>query len=232
MLSDDNIGSMGAMKMEADKANELVKFIPLDRKKQEILKVTQRASNGEDVRYKVLNTLLEELQKSSNETEEHAERLKMLCLKLGSAMGLSNSELQDLSLFALLHDIGKIKVPQSILHKPGSLSPHEWQEIKKHPVTGCMIVKRTLKMDTIGHYVLAHHERWDGQGYPNRLAGDKIPLLCRILAVVDAYDAMTNDRVYRKGISQDDAVAELKRNAGSQFDSKVVDTFIRVLNQN
>ena len=132
----------------------------------------------------------EHMFEKSNETEEHSERLARLAKKLGEAMGLSENELDELELVAMLHDIGKISVDKNILTKTGKLSDAEWQEIKKHPEVGYRIANSTSGLSHIAEYILCHHEYWDGSGYPLGLSGKSIPLLSRIITVVDAYDAM------------------------------------------
>ncbi|MDI6601201.1 MAG: diguanylate cyclase [Thermoanaerobacteraceae bacterium] len=174
----------------------------------------------------IINTLLATLFSKSMETEEHAERLKNYCLTIGREMELSVRELDELALLAVLHDIGKIGIKESVLQKPGPLNAAEWEEMKKHPEIGYRIARNIPELSAVAEYILAHHERWDGKGYPRGLKGEEIPLLCRILAVADAYDAMTSDRPYRKAMSSEEAVAELKRNAGIQFDPEVVRIFL------
>lgn len=165
----------------------------------------------------------------SFETEEHAERIAALSAKIGTTMGLKERELDDLHLFSMLHDIGKIGIRDEILKKPAALTAEEWMEMKKHPEIGYRIASSTPELASVAEYILSHHERWDGQGYPRGIAGEEIPLLARILAVADAYDAMTEDRVYRKGIAKDEAIAEIVRHTGTQFDPSVVEIFRRVI---
>ncbi|MFV9511442.1 HD domain-containing phosphohydrolase [Tepidibacillus sp. LV47] len=176
----------------------------------------------------LINTLLATLYAKSTETEEHSQRLKNDCLMIGRRMNLSAKELDELALLTVLHDIGKIGIRESVLHKPGPLTAEEWEEIKKHSEIGYRIAQNTPELAVIAEYILYHHERWDGEGYPRGLKGEEIPLFCRILAVADAYDAMTNDRIYRKALSKEEAMAEIRRNAGTQFDPQVVDIFLDI----
>jgi diguanylate cyclase (GGDEF)-like protein len=162
----------------------------------------------------------------SNETEEHAERIAKLSRKLGETLRMNNEELNDLELLATLHDIGKISIDRSILKKTGVLTEDEWHEIKKHPEVGYRITNASQELKHISEYILCHHERWDGKGYPQGLSGTDIPLLSRILTIVDSYDAMTHDRGYRKAMSKDDAILELLKNAGTQFDPDIVRIFV------
>ncbi|WP_003543358.1 HD domain-containing phosphohydrolase [Desulfotomaculum nigrificans] len=177
----------------------------------------------------IINTLLATLFAKSMETEEHAERLKNYCLTIDREMGLSVKELGELALLAVLHDIGKVGIKESVLQKPGPLTAAEWEEMKKHPEIGYRIARNIPELSAVAEYILAHHERWDGKGYPRGLKGEEIPLLCRILAVADAYDAMTNDRTYRKALSREEAIAEIKRNAGTQFEPIVADVFLNII---
>lgn len=176
-----------------------------------------------------LDSLKGMLYTKSFETEKHALRITSLCQKIGKIMGLSDSELNDLGLFSMLHDIGKIGIKDSVLMKPGKLTEEEWTEMRKHSILGYRIAKTAPELENIATDILYHHERFDGKGYPEGLKGEKIPLLSRILAVADSYDAMVNDRCYRKALPKETAVAEIKRCSGTQFDPKVVDCFLKVI---
>ncbi|MDD3350818.1 MAG: diguanylate cyclase [Eubacteriales bacterium] len=161
----------------------------------------------------------------SHETKEHAERMATLSREVGSRLALSQLELDDLALLATLHDVGKVVIDNGILMKPGDLSDLEWIQMKKHPEIGYRIASASSEMASIANGILSHHERWDGEGYPRGLKGKEIPLLARIIAVVDAYDAMTEERVYRSAMSEELALEELRNNAGNQFDPEVVKAF-------
>lgn len=166
----------------------------------------------------------------SNETEEHAERLVKLSRALGEEMGLTENQLDELELVAMLHDIGKISIDKNILTKTDKLTDEELREIKKHPEVGYRICNSTSGLSHIAEYILCHHEYWNGCGYPLGLSRSDIPLISRIVSVVDAYDAMTKDRAYRKAMSHTEAVEEIIRNKGTQFDPEIADIFInRVL---
>ncbi|MFT9487342.1 MAG: HD domain-containing phosphohydrolase [Tepidibacillus sp.] len=191
----------------------------------------RKLMEGKSYRKSLINTLLATLYAKSTETEEHSQRLKNDCLMIGRRMNLSAKELDELALLTVLHDIGKVGVRGSILHKPGPLTAEEWEEMKKHSEIGYRIAQNTPELATIAEYILYHHERWDGKGYPRGLKREEIPLFCRILAVADAYDAMTNDRTYRKALSKEEAIAEIRRNAGTQFDPQVVEIFLRIMVQ-
>lgn len=174
----------------------------------------------------IISSIKTTMFEKSNETEEHAERLAELSRKLGKALGLDNEELNELELLATLHDIGKIGIDDRILTKPCKLTENEWSEMKKHPEIGYRITSASPELQHISEYILSHHERWDGKGYPQGLSGKNIPLLSRILAIVDSYDAMTQDRVYRKAMTRDAAIEEIMKNAGTQFDPEIARIFI------
>lgn len=188
-------------------------------------KLLERKSMHSSIIASIKATMLEK----SHETEEHAERLVILSKLLGRSLSLSDSEINDLELLSTLHDIGKMSVGDVILLKPGKLSDQEWVEMKKHPEVGFRIAQASPELVSISEYILCHHERWNGEGYPQGLAGENIPLLSRILAIVDAYDAMTQDRPYRKGGSSEAALAEIIANAGTQFDPQIAKLFVKLI---
>jgi HD-GYP domain-containing protein (c-di-GMP phosphodiesterase class II) len=168
----------------------------------------------------------------SQETEEHAERMVQLSKSIGLAMSLTDDQLYELELLSTLHDIGKMSVYAKILSKPGKLSDEEWIEMRKHPEVGLRIAQATSELIPIAKYILCHHERWDGIGYPQGLIGEKIPLLSRIVAIVDSFDVMTNDRAYRSAMTNGEAIEEIRRNSGTQFDPEIAKVFIeKVLGQ-
>jgi diguanylate cyclase (GGDEF)-like protein/PAS domain S-box-containing protein len=185
-------------------------------------KLLARKSSHNSIISSIKATMIER----SHETEEHAERMAAMSKQLGRMIGLSEIEMNNLELLATLHDIGKIGISDQILNKSDVLSPEEWVEMKKHPEIGYRIAMSSPDLAHIAEYILTHHERWDGKGYPQKLAGEKIPLLSRILAVVDAYDAMTEDRPYRKAMSKKDAVMEIRQNIGTQFDPLMANIFL------
>ncbi len=174
----------------------------------------------------VISSMKATLFEKSMETEEHAERFKKMCRKIGDCMNLNDQLLDELELLATLHEIGKVAINDSILMKPGPLTEDEWIQMKKHPEIGYRIAQAASELSPIADYILYHHERWDGKGYPQGLKGEEIPLLSRIIAVADAFDAMINGRAYRKSMNKEEAIVEIKRNAGTQFDPKVVKAFI------
>ena len=182
--------------------------------------------NYKSMHNSVLASIKTTMFEKSNETEEHAERLAELSGNLGKALGLPGKQIDELELLSTLHDIGKISVDQNILTKEGTLTEEEWREIKKHPEVGYRIANASPELRHIAEYILTHHERWDGTGYPQGLAQTEIPLISRILAIVDAFDAMTQDRAYRKAMPVETAVKEIRENAGTQFDPEIAKVFL------
>ncbi|MFB0920779.1 MAG: diguanylate cyclase [Oscillospiraceae bacterium] len=174
----------------------------------------------------IISSIKTTLYEKSHETEKHAERLAGLSKKLGSILGLSDKEMDELELLSMLHDIGKIGIEDSILTKADSLTDDEWRDMKKHPEIGYRIAMASPELKHIAEYILCHHERWDGKGYPQGLSGNEIPILSRILSVVDSYDAMTNDRVYRKAVTKEQAITEILNNAETQFDPEIAKLFV------
>jgi response regulator RpfG family c-di-GMP phosphodiesterase len=172
-----------------------------------------------------LKALVQALEMRDFETHGHAERVVTFSLRLGHELGLDKKELRDLELGALLHDIGKIGVPDTILRKPAKLDEQEWVKMRLHPIHGQKILRNIPFLEGASQVVLQHHEKWDGTGYPHGMLGEDIAVGARIFAVVDAFDAIISDRVYRKGRSYREAVAEIKKHSGTQFDPIVVEAF-------
>ena len=173
----------------------------------------------------IVSSIMATLYAKSQETEMHGERLGKFCQMIGRALGLTQSDLEAAELVSMLHDIGKIGVDDRILNKPGPLNDDEWKIMKQHPEIGYRIVMSTPQLQHIAEYILFHHERWDGKGYPKGLHGEDIPLISRIVSVADAFDAMTEDRIYRKGLSIETTINEINKNAGTQFDPHIVAIF-------
>ncbi len=179
--------------------------------------------------YKItLEALVTALDAREHETHAHSQRVREYTSTLARIMGLNDEELIQVGRGALLHDVGKIGVPDSILLKPGKLTDEEWVEMKRHPRIGYEILQNIKFLEPAARIVLTHQERWDGKGYPDGLSGEDIPLGSRIFAVVDTLDAMTSDRPYRKAMSFATALAEVRRCSGTQFDPSVVEAFLSV----
>jgi putative nucleotidyltransferase with HDIG domain len=155
-------------------------------------------------------------------TGRHSELVARLARRIGERLGMAGEELRLLELAARLHDVGKLDVADTILHKPGPLDEDEWQEMRRHPDLGADILRKVPGLEDVAPLVRSHHERWDGAGYPDGLAGDEIPLASRVVCACDAFEAMTADRPYRRPLSLDEALAELTAGAESQFDPTVV----------
>jgi len=177
----------------------------------------------------IISSLERTLQEKSYETEEHALRLKDMALVLGQSLKLTENKLNELILLSALHDIGKIAIPDDILMKKGKLTRKEWGIVKRHPEIGFNITASSPQLVPIADAVLSHHEWWDGTGYPRGLKGKEIPLVSRIISIVDSYDVMTHDRCYRKAISKKKAMEELERYAGTQFDPNLINIFLQIL---
>lgn len=175
-----------------------------------------------------LKALVQALETRDFETHGHSERVVTFSLRLGHEIGLDKDAMRDLELGALLHDIGKIGVPDAVLRKPAKLNEEEWAKMRLHPQHGQMILRNIPFLEGAGRIVAQHHEQWDGSGYPQGLRGEAIDIGARIFAVVDAFDAMVSDRVYRKGRSYDAALEELERCSGQQFDPVIVEAFKRI----
>ena len=175
-----------------------------------------------------LQALTAALETRDAETHGHSERVVTFSLRLGCEYGLDANEMKALEFGSLLHDIGKIGVPDAILRKPGKLTDEEWERMREHPLHGQQILRGIKFLEGAGRVVAQHHEKWDGSGYPIGLRGEEIDICARIFAVADAFDAITSDRVYRRAQTYEAAALELDDWADRQFDPKVVEAFHRV----
>lgn len=187
---------------------------------------TSKLLENRSYRSGLINSMKSSLQEKNHETQLHAMRLKEDSINIARAMNIPEHLLDELELFSVLHDIGKIAIRDSILEKPGPLDEFEWVEMKRHSEIGYHIAKSAPELVHIAELILCHHEHWDGRGYPRGLKGEEIPLFSRIIAVVDSYDAMISDRPYRRALAQEKALEELRKGAGSQFDPEVVRVFL------
>lgn len=177
----------------------------------------------------LLRIMLKKLEEKSSETETHYATMKKVAHLIGKQVGLSHSQLDKLYLLVSLHDIGEITVPEEILNKKEALTEDEWEVIKKHPETGFSISRATEGISHIAEEILSHHERWDGKGYPRGLVGNEIPLLARITAIADAYEVMSSGRTYKRTMTKNEIIDELRRCAGSQFDPELIEVFLLLL---
>jgi PAS domain S-box/diguanylate cyclase (GGDEF) domain/uncharacterized domain HDIG len=202
---------------------------------EDILKVLKSAEDSmyklkivenEGTRNTIINTIIKTLHEKNPREEQHSKRVSQICQSIGRAIGLSEIEISRLKVAGLLHDIGKIAIEEGILNKPGKLTQDEWDQIKSHPDIGYRILSTSYEMLELADYILAHHERWDGNGYPKGLKGEAIPRVSRIIALADSYDAMISTRPYRDAFSKEQALAEIQKNSGTQFDPEISTIFI------
>lgn len=205
---------------------------------QEILKKAEdnmykkKLFEGPSMRGKTINTIISTLHEKNKREEQHSLRVSKLCENMGRVLDLREDEIKELKTVGLLHDIGKIAIEENILNKSEKLTHDEWEEIKRHPEIGYRILSTVNELSEMAQYVLAHHERLDGKGYPKGLKQGEIPFQSKIIAIADAYDAMISERSYRNALPEEVAIEELKKNAGSQFDVELTKIFIeKVLNK-
>ena len=212
-------------------------------KKSEKQNINKLIKKAEDNMYKhkliekqsshssIIISLQKALEERNYETHEHMERIQSLALELGGILNFSDERLDELSLLSSLHDIGKIAISDNIILKHSKLTSKEYELIKKHPEIGFRIASSNPNLASIAKGILSHHERWDGKGYPMGLKGEAIPLTSRTIAIIDAYDAMTNDRPYRKAHSKEYAIKELLKYSGKQFDPTLAEHFIKIISK-
>ncbi len=201
-------------------------------KKAEDYMYRNKLSESDSIRHETIKVVMKTLYEKNNREEKHSKRVSEYCEKMGIAFGLGKEDVKELKIVGLMHDIGKITINDDILNKPFMLSDSEWSSIKRHPEIGYRILSSVNEYSNLAKFVLAHHERWDGKGYPKGLMGEEIPLQSRIIAVIDAYDAMTGYRPYRKSLDKEAAVKEILKNAGTQFDSQLVKIFVEQVLEN
>jgi diguanylate cyclase (GGDEF)-like protein/putative nucleotidyltransferase with HDIG domain len=190
--------------------------------------VTGRRSVESQAHLATVLSLAEALDQRDSSTAKHSQTVGRLCELMARELGFEDDRVQRVRLAGILHDIGKIGVPDSILRKPGALTPEEIHQMRRHPELGARILS-SHELDDVREWILSHHERPDGTGYPKGVAEEQIPIEASILAVADAYEAMTSDRVYRMAIGQERAQEQLQRGAGTQFSERVVDALLRAL---
>jgi len=202
---------------------------------QDILKILKSAEDNmyrnkilknEVTRGNTINAIIKTLNEKNPREEQHSKRVSEICQNLGKEMGLSDFEVSKLKMIGLVHDIGKIAIEDGILNKPDKLTDQEWKEIERHPEIGYRILSTSNEMLELAEGILAHHERWDGKGYPKGLKGEEIPLTARIIALADSYDAMSNERPYRSILREDEVLEEIRKNIGKQFDPNIAKIFL------
>jgi diguanylate cyclase (GGDEF)-like protein/PAS domain S-box-containing protein len=195
-------------------------------KKAEDQMYKKKLFESPSMRGKTINAIINTLHEKNKREEAHSSRVSELCISMGKVLGLTEIEIEELKTVGLLHDIGKIAIQENILNKTEKLTEDEWKEIKRHPEIGYRILSTVNDMSEMANYILYHHERWDGKGYPKGLKKEEIPFVSRIITIVDAYDAMTSERSYRSALTETAAIQELQDNAGIQFNPELVGIFI------
>jgi hypothetical protein len=178
-----------------------------------------------EIHFDIVKSLVKAIEGKDKYTKGHSDRVSAYSTLVAEEIDFSHEEIKKIQMAAVLHDVGKIAVPEKILNKEGKITEEEFNEIKKHPSNGYSIVSQIKNMKEIAVIIKYHHERWDGKGYPDGILKKEIPIESRIISVADAYDAMTSDRPYRKGMSHEKAIYELKSNSGKQFDPEIVEIF-------
>lgn len=205
---------------------------------EDVHEVFRRAENymyknklfeGPSMRSKTITAIVHTLNEKNRREEQHSQRVSELSKRLAMRLGFPDRIVEEIKTTGLLHDIGKIAINEAILNKVGQLTSEEFHEIKRHPEIGYRILHSANDMIEISEYVLYHHERWDGTGYPKGLSGNDIPIQSRIISIADTYDAMTSDRTYRKKNTKEEAIKELERCKGTQFDPSIVESFVTML---
>jgi diguanylate cyclase (GGDEF)-like protein/PAS domain S-box-containing protein len=205
---------------------------------QDMKKVLKEAENmiyskklglSDVARNSFIFSLLISLVEKNYECGNHINRLQQMTMKIGYEIKLSENELEELTLLSSLHDIGNLAIPDRIVMKPDRLTKDEWKAMKKHPEIGYRIAQYSHRTASIAETILTHHERWDGSGYPMGINGNDIPFISRIFSIVDAYDVMTHDKIYRKAMPHEKALIELRKCAGTQFDPKLVEIFTEII---
>jgi diguanylate cyclase (GGDEF)-like protein len=205
--------------------------LTMDENVQEVLKNAEdqmyrhKLSDSPKLRRMIIESIIARL--NANPVEEmHCRRVSAMCEAMGRELAMTAAEIEDLKKLGLLHDLGKIALPEALVNKPASLSDHEWNEIRRHSEVSYRILSSLQEYADISESALAHHERWDGNGYPRHLRGEEIPLPGRIIALADSYEAMTSQRPWRAALSPDAAAREIRAQSGSQFDPDLIELFL------
>ncbi|NTW06099.1 MAG: HD-GYP domain-containing protein, partial [Peptococcaceae bacterium] len=178
-----------------------------------------------------INTIIKTLYEKNHREEAHSKRVSELGQRFAQAISLPDYKIDKIRVAGLLHDIGKILISDELLEKKGKLSEIEWAEIQRHPEIGYRILSSNTEMSELAEMILQHHERWDGMGYPNGLKAEEIVIPARVISIMDAYDAMTRDRPYRKALSQEDALEQILYCSGTQFDPDLARKFVEMIRE-
>lgn len=214
----------------ASKNKESESFEAIITKAEEGMYINKLQSKSDQGR-NILASIMENLQEKSDESSCHIEGVQKYSLMLAEKLELSKAEIDKLKMAAHYHDIGKIIIPEKTYNKAEKLSAKDWEKIKMHPDLGAKIISWTEMYEDLGEAIKYHHEKWDGSGYPAGIAGDNIPLFPRIISIADAFEVMISGRVYKKKMSLIEAVKELQRCAGTQFDPELVEIFIEIIKE-
>ena len=204
----------------------------IDQNIQEVLKKAEdnmfrhKLYESASIKNKTIDLIMNTLYEKSSREMLHSKRVSEICEKIALQMNFDQDDISQVKAAGLIHDIGKMGIDEKILNKPGGLDQDEWKKIQRHPEIGYRILSSSSEFSELARYVLEHQERWDGKGYPKQLMGEEISIQARIIGVADAFDAMTCDRAYRKGLSVEEAVSEIKKCAGTQFDPVVAHVFV------
>lgn len=201
-------------------------------KKAEKNMYKQKLCESQNIKLNIINIIIDTMCQKFKGIEDYYLKISNLCEIVGKHLNLPDNDIEDLRTAALLHDIGNISLDENILNKPKNLTNLERFEIQHHPETGYHILNSVNNMAKVSEYVLDHHERWDGKGYPRGLKGDKIPVQSRIISIADTYAALINEKPYRKAFTKEQAVEIIRKNSGTQFDPTIVKEFIKILEQN
>lgn len=222
--------SVGAIEFSISFGYEIKEHVNED--VQEILKNAEnnmyrhKLYESASIKNKTIDLIMNTLYEKSSREMRHSQRVSEICEQIAIKMNFDQDDISQVKTAGLIHDIGKMGIDEKILNKPGALDQDEWKKIQRHPEIGYRILSSSSEFSELARYVLEHQERWDGKGYPKMLKGEEISIQARIIGVADAFDAMTCDRAYRKGLSVEEAVSEIKKCAGTQFDPDIAGVFV------